>query len=266
MHCRRRAAISSAGQLPVPAALDTHFPTLPDVDGDSIHPLPGICNGVRRENCSGVEPRPYGQLGGWYGGTAGRCGERTERCQRQRERSERVAAVKIGGARRKAAQKFWAPQQDHRPLRRVWGWCMGVTDCHSQCAHWLRNDMVFCKRCGGAGRCGHRSLRKRILWCVGEGLSCPPLCRPTDGHCRARQSGHFLETGLLHPPLAALRRFPRPRATARVAPTKRQGMRCKPGFGSSGRPAPTHRLPIELRREGVLAGVTDCHGRFAPSQ
>ena len=27
------------------------------------------------------------------------------------------------------------------------------------------------------------------IWCVGAGLSCPPLCRPTDGHCRARQSG-----------------------------------------------------------------------------
>ena len=105
-------------------------------------------------------------------GAAGRCGERTERCQWQKQRSERVAAVKISSVRRKAAWKFWAPQQDHRPLRRVWGWCMGVTDCHSQCAHWLRNDMVFCKRCGGAGRCRHRPLRKRILWCVGEGL-CP---------------------------------------------------------------------------------------------
>ena len=49
---------------------------------------------------------------------AGRCGERTERCQWQRERSERVAAVKILSVRRKVAQKFWAPQQDHRPLRR----------------------------------------------------------------------------------------------------------------------------------------------------
>ena len=48
---------------------------------------------------------------------AGRCGERTERCQWQRKRGERVAAVKIGGVRRKAAQKFWAPQQGHRPLR-----------------------------------------------------------------------------------------------------------------------------------------------------
>ena len=77
-----------------------------------------------------------------------------------------------------------------------------------------------CMKCGEAGRRGRRPLRKRIMGCVGEGLSCPPLCQPTDGHCRARQSGHFLETGLLHPPLAALRRFPLPRATARVAPTK----------------------------------------------
>ena len=72
----------------------------------------------------------------------------------------------------------------------------------------------------GSGRCRHRPLRKRISGCVGEGLSCPPSCQPTDGHCRARQSGHFLETGSLHPPLAALRRFPLPWTTARVAPTE----------------------------------------------
>ena len=40
-------------------------------------------------------------------------GERTERCQWQRKRGERVAAVKISSVRRKAAQKFWAPQQGH---------------------------------------------------------------------------------------------------------------------------------------------------------
>ena len=50
-------------------------------------------------------------------GGAGRCGERTERCQWQEKRGERVAAVKISSVRRKAAQKFWAPQQGHRPLR-----------------------------------------------------------------------------------------------------------------------------------------------------
>ena len=53
-------------------------------------------------------------------GRAGRCGERTERCQWQRKRSERVAAVKILSDSRKAAQKFWAPQQGHRPLRGVY--------------------------------------------------------------------------------------------------------------------------------------------------
>ena len=33
------------------------------------------------------------------------------------QRGERVAAVKISSVRRKAAQKFWAPQQSHRPLQ-----------------------------------------------------------------------------------------------------------------------------------------------------
>ena len=55
----------------------------------------------------------------------------------------------------------------------------GDADCHSRCAHWLRNDSFLqgvsarpgggvgaprpteCNRkCGGAGRCGHRPLRK----------------------------------------------------------------------------------------------------------
>ena len=104
-------------------------------------------------------------------GGAGRCGERIERRRRRMKRDERVAAVKILSVRRKAARKFWAPQQDHRPLRVHNKRCGvkrnppvtaspcqpplgkgaykdGGTDCHSQCAHWLRNDMVFCKGCG----------------------------------------------------------------------------------------------------------------------
>ena len=104
-------------------------------------------------------------------GGAGRCGERTERRQWRMKRSERVAAVKILSVRRKAAQKFRAPQQGHRPLRkrclRLAGRALsrgavpstpqsasltaplaqgslwtGGTDCHSQCAHWLRNDRL----------------------------------------------------------------------------------------------------------------------------
>ena len=155
-------------------------------------------------------------------GGAGRCGERTERCQWQRKRSERVAAVKISSVRRKAAQKFWAPQQDHRPLRNS-----------------LQGRMTLSARCG----------RFHVV-CVGEGLSCPPSCQPTDGHCCARQSGHFLETGSLHPPLAALRRFPLPRATARVAPTKAfHGVRC-------GEESPSHgfAVPAPFRQGGRKDG------------
>ena len=108
------------------------------------------------------------------------------------------------------------------PLTRSAG-CGGTHGSRPATVHFCRAGPAC--PAGGAGnnrsgRCRHRPLRKRILWCVGVGLSCPPLCRPTDGHCRARQSGHFLETGLLHPPLAALRRFPLPRATARVSPTE----------------------------------------------
>ena len=70
----------------------------------------------------------------------------------------------------------------------------GETDCHSQCAHWLRNDRGFTRgavrradvgigpygglqgvqRAGGQRR---PPLRKRILRCVGEGL-CPSRGRP----------------------------------------------------------------------------------------
>ena len=105
-----------------------------------------------------------------------------------------------------------------------------------------------------AGRRGRRPLRKGILWCVGEGLSCPPLCRPIPGHCRARQSGHFLETGLLHPPLAALRRFPLPRATARVAPTEAlHGVRCK--IGGRGRTPPLRRVTRSACVRGRAAAL-----------
>ena len=55
------------------------------------------------------------------------------------------------------------------------------------------------------GRPPHRTHNKMS---VGAG-GCPPSCQPIPGHCRVRQSGHFLETGSLLLPLAALRRFPR---------------------------------------------------------
>ena len=111
-----------------------------------------------------------------------------------------------------------------------------------------------------AGRRGRRPLRTHYWWCVGEGLSCPPLCRPIPGHCRARQSGHFLETGLLHPPLAALRRFPLPRATARVAPTGGlQGVRCKDVSPSHG-----FAVPAPFRQGGRGDGGRIATGALRP--
>ena len=96
---------------------------------------------------------------------AGRCGERTERCQRQKKQSERVAAVKILSVRRKAAQKFWAPQQDHRPLRKRIMGCVGEGLCPSR----------------GRGRTP--PLRKRYKGCSGERN--PPVtaspCQPPLG-------------------------------------------------------------------------------------
>ena len=73
---------------------------------------------------------------------AGRCGERIERRRWRMKRDERVAAVKILSVRRKAAQKFWAPQQDHRPLRRV---TRGVTGGRPQGSPLRKRN----KRCNG---------------------------------------------------------------------------------------------------------------------
>ena len=75
----------------------------------------------------------------------------------------------------------------------------------------------------------------RFIRCVGAGLSCPPLCQPIPGHCRGRQSGHFLEIASLLPPPAALRRFPLPWA---VEPRPygsncRGGRLCPPGPGNA---------------------------------
>ena len=78
---------------------------------------------------------------------------------------------------------------------------------------------------------------------VGAG-GCPPSCQPIPGHCRVRQSGHFLETASLLLPLAALRRFPR---------------RPEPVFsrthGRAHGPCPTRRCVIGPGRTGPSAPI-----------
>ena len=81
---------------------------------------------------------------------------------------------------------------------------------------------------------------------VGAGFSCPPSCQPIPGHCRVRQSGHFLETASLLLPPAALRRFPRPREGQSPSPTLFFVTQHRRG----GRPCPPARkvLLVTLRR------------------
>ena len=82
---------------------------------------------------------------------------------------------------------------------------------------------------------------------VGAG-GCPPSCQPISGHCRVRQSGHFLETGSLPLPLAALRRFPRRPDRIFPAPTAGHTGPALQGVALSG---PGGQLPA-VRRGGVL--------------
>ena len=85
---------------------------------------------------------------------AHRCGERIERCRWQRKRDERVAAVKILSGRRKAAPKFWAPQQDPPALR--------VRDTGCGASGTSRTPSPTGALLGDVrtGRCGHRPLQK----------------------------------------------------------------------------------------------------------
>ena len=50
-----------------------------------------------------------------------------------------------------------------------------------------------------------------------------PSCQPAAGGYRSRQPGHFLESASLHPPQAALRRFPR-RPLQKEYPIRQDGV------------------------------------------
>ena len=75
---------------------------------------------------------------------------------------------------------------------------VGVTDCHSQCTHWLRNDTGPCMGCGGAG-----DRKGRPYKCEGISAAGGAEPRPYGGHGGAVGR----------------------RATARVAPTEGTGVR-----------------------------------------
>ena len=66
---------------------------------------------------------------------------------------------------------------------------VGVTDCHSQCTHWLRNETGSCMGCGGTA--GDRKGRP-------YGGECTPVkmprrvCRPQAAKLCVRQTGSLL--------------------------------------------------------------------------
>ena len=106
----------------------------------------------------------------------------------------------------------------------------------------LAKTRVIANQC--AGRCGDTYFPCMAPFChasVGGG-DCPPSCQPIPAHCRGRQSGHFLETGSLLPPPAALRRFPRRSARHAPHPVKTLSLR---GAQRRGNPFfPPHRTPL----------------------
>ena len=70
---------------------------------------------------------------------------------------------------------FWHAEYRGICLGFLYGseWSVGVADCHSQCAHWLRNDTVN-KGCSTnlGGRTEASTPTEAFKGCVGEGL-CP---------------------------------------------------------------------------------------------
>ena len=118
----------------------------------------------------------------------------------------------------------------------------GGTDCHSQCVHWLRNDTLQVVR--WAGRRGRRPLRKRILWCVGEGAE-----GTGDADCHS-QCAHWLRNdrefyrGCVGEGLCPS--CGRPQGS----PLRKRYMGC--GTKSAG--------GVEPRPYGGLQGVTACGG------
>ncbi len=132
------------------------------------------------------------------------------------------------------------------------GFCKGAvgtggTDCHSQCAHWLRNDRGVYKGCGGqatarvapteglqearrgeAGRCRHRPLRKRYKRCNGRATA---RVAPTEGLPIELRRGRRPRRP------APVTRGAGPRAKNKIAPGFCQGRCAAPWYHLASRPA-----------------------------
>ena len=120
----------------------------------------------------------------------------------------------------------------------------GVADCHSQCAHWLRNDRFFARSAVVGGR--------RDIWV-------PPYNRFCRACVSCRECGALSAGGQRRPPL---------RRTMSFLPPGRCGHRplrgrCK-GCGVKRNP-PVTASPCQppLGKGAMRTGDTDCHDQFA---
>ena len=114
----------------------------------------------------------------------------------------------------------------------------------------------------GATRAQPRRPRKksppdRVVIFFAVSSAVPSLRQPSAGHIRARQTGRCLESGLLHLPQAALRRFPRRplRAEARTGHERSEKNVPVTRFGARVRVAALSAVSEPRRRFGCTALV-----------
>ena len=160
---------------------------------------------------------------------------------------------------------FWHAEYRGICLGFLYGseWSVGDADCHSQCAHWLRNDTVN-KRCSTSpgGRTEASAPTEAFKGCVGEGL-CPSHGR---GNRRSAAGGGCSEPVSRKCPDWRTRQWPgigwHDGGQENPAPTERlQG-----GGGKKESLSHGFAVPAPFRQGGRENGGTDCHGRCAPSQ
>ena len=106
-------------------------------------------------------------------------------------------------------------------------------------------------------------LRKRILWCVGEGLR-PSHGRPQGSPLRRITRGRGTAGRCRHRPLRMTRKFLQARAGGQGRPPLRKG--CKRCGEVRYPPVTASPCQPPLGKGALGTGDADCHGRFAPSQ
>ena len=142
-------------------------------------PYESVTRNAVQGPAGGVEPRPYERLQGvqWAGDRKGRPYGSVTRGAAKRAVGD---AGPYGSVTRRCGAGRNPPvtASPCQPALGKGAEGTGDADCHSRCAHRLRNDREFYMECGTAGRCGHRPLRAVRKKSVGRATA---RVAPTDG-------------------------------------------------------------------------------------